>query len=329
MQRAFCSKLSPQGTGPSHPSLGYAVISYKDKIIFCGGYSSDFWQDVYEFSICLESWRKLRLQSSSTWFIYGHTAVEYEGAVYVFGGCLISNNAAPVKIVSSCYKLDLKSNKWTRFCCSEYARSGHSAIVNNGKMIVFGGYDSSLCDQNNVLEMDFQSCKWREVECSGYEIPEKRRYHSAVVYKDSMIVFGGAGASVTFSDTYALDLKTFEWRKIVCSGTILPPRLLTHSAFVHEDTMFIFGGICHGFYKNCLYALDMNTLVWRKVEIVGENLRDSAEYLVSKVGNKVAVFCGCIKRKGLEVYCIHLVSKPNLILVLKYQYFIDVELECS
>ena len=87
-------------------------------------------------------------------------------------------------------------------------RSYHSSFVYDNKLYVLGGLDiregslGSLweLDLNNLrdLEMDEierrHSCGWVPVKMQGNAInkPNKIAYHTSVVYRESMFMFGGA-----------------------------------------------------------------------------------------------------------------------------------------
>lgn len=69
-------------------------------------------------------------------------------------------------------------------------RAGHSAIsTNSNTMIVFGGYCGEDVEFNDVYEFNPMGNFWRKVNCE--HSPYARSFHSAVLYRDRMIVFGG------------------------------------------------------------------------------------------------------------------------------------------
>ena len=65
----------------------------------------------------------------------------------------------------------------SRFC--------HTAVVWNGKMLVFGGHSGSVAF-NDLWEFDFSLEKWTELKCE--KAPSSRCYHTAVVFNQSMFV---------------------------------------------------------------------------------------------------------------------------------------------
>jgi hypothetical protein len=70
--------------------------------------------------------------------------------------------------------------------------------------------------------------------------PSPRHSHSAVVYNDSMFVFGGYDGSYR-SDFHEFDFIHFSWRPVFASGRT-PRARYRATACVHEDMMILFGG---------------------------------------------------------------------------------------
>ena len=91
-------------------------------------------------------------------------------------------------------------------------RSYHSSFIFDKKLYVFGGLDIREGSQNTLYELNL-SCvnevateddehyddklvskhKWREVQTGGNEAhkPGNVAYHTSIVHKDSMYLFGG------------------------------------------------------------------------------------------------------------------------------------------
>jgi len=91
-------------------------------------------------------------------------------------------------------------------------RSGHSACVINGAMLIFGGFETDSRQQSqDVYQLDLNSMKWSYVQTSvlysivlkfDYNIfhsslqgepPIWREKHSATMINNKMYIFGGIG----------------------------------------------------------------------------------------------------------------------------------------
>jgi hypothetical protein len=79
---------------------------------------------------------------SDLWFNLGtgatsrqyHSAVEYNGKMYVFGGYNGS-------YFNTLWEYDITNDTWTQKTSGATVRNAHSAVEYNGKMYIFGGLD--------------------------------------------------------------------------------------------------------------------------------------------------------------------------------------------
>ena len=93
-------------------------------------------------------------------------------------------------------------------------RAGHSAILYHDQMIVFGGKDEDNNKLNDIWAFDFPTSKWSEIQLSetNYIKPTIRSGHSACLYNDIMIVFGGIHeVTKELNDLCAFDFKQNKW----------------------------------------------------------------------------------------------------------------------
>lgn len=106
------------------------------------------------------------------------------------------------------YAFDMSSRQWIEIACrdqtSEHSderglvipceRSGHSAVVHNKRIIIFGGVHQQNNDKhlNDIYEFDTSVMEWRCVRASGIH-PQPRRRHSCHIVHGQMFVFAGSG----------------------------------------------------------------------------------------------------------------------------------------
>src|SRR5690606_5500631 len=100
---------------------------------------------------------------------------------------------------------------------------------------------------------------------------DPRLFHSAVMYKDSMIVFGGKGDLKLKNDVQIFDLTTSKWHIITVKGYKPKPRM-KHAAVVVNDSMYVLGGYgfvsYYGQYSTPLFDVnefDIKSKMWREV----------------------------------------------------------------
>ena len=96
-------------------------------------------------------------------------------------------------VMSDFHKINLKENSvWIDLTkdTDNYPgpRHGHSALENNGKMIIFGGKVNSLSSTNKVHVYDFASDVWTNVTTSGEQPPNIDAHSAAVHQSNSLLI---------------------------------------------------------------------------------------------------------------------------------------------
>lgn len=166
---------------------------------------------------------------------YGHTAVAYDGRIYVWGG---RNDDIACNILF-CY--DVKTGKWTTPSVTGNipgARDGHTACIAGNKMYIFGGFEDEIdLFTWDVYYLNLDTMQWRLVQTNG-EPPSYRDFHTATVLNDRMYIFGGRGdrqgprhsqEEIYTTEIVYLDLKTLQWQTPGMTGKV-PVGRRSHSA---------------------------------------------------------------------------------------------------
>ncbi|KAK4451754.1 hypothetical protein QBC34DRAFT_400675 [Podospora aff. communis PSN243] len=161
----------------------------------------------------------------------------------------------------------------------------------NNQIYAFGGFDQYTDEvYNHVLRLDLVSHQWNLVDNYG-DIPGVRMGHTATLYKgDKLLVFGGENEHRTYlSDLIVFDLKTAHWTQPQVTGPI-PKGRARHAAVLHEDKLFIVGGITghDNYVLDDICYLDLKTFTWSRAwRFVGRF--DHSAYIW---GEKVWVYGG-------------------------------------
>lgn len=184
----------------------------------------------------------------------GHSALLWNDKMIIFAGGTDTQN------LNDCYEVDLstfKSEQKTISGTSIPVLFRHSAVLYNDKMVIFGGsnYDGTT-DYADLYEIDLKTYTAVRKTITGDAIPARNR-HTAVVYNNKMIIFGGDGEAVC-NDCYEIDLNTYTSVKITLSGDSIPVRY-AHSAAVYSGNMIIYGGYSGSAdYDDC-YSINLST----------------------------------------------------------------------
>jgi N-acetylneuraminic acid mutarotase len=191
--------------------------------------------DMWEYNISGNSWTQKASGASKR---FGHSAVAYNGKMYIFGGADVSS-----VYYNDVWEYNPVNDSYSQKTCSgtpPTTRFAHSAIVFNGKMIIFGGRDNNLALCNDVHELDLTTFAWSGTKTTYGTSPTQRQYHSATVYNDSMIIFGGQydSSPYHYQDTFSLDLTSWTWS----SKANGPAARSGHNAIQWSAMTVIFGG---------------------------------------------------------------------------------------
>src|SRR5690606_28177495 len=112
-----------------------------------------------------------------------------------------------------------------------------SAVFYKNSIYCYGGKPH----HKHVFKYDLSNQRW-SIFKTMYA-PSLRYAHSAVVYKNNMIVFGGCSNAWQFgytNEVIELDLEKGEWRWLVPEGFIVPR--IAHTAVIIDSYMLVFGG---------------------------------------------------------------------------------------
>ena len=186
--------------------------------------------------------------------------------------------------------LSLNRPKNTRNSDHPGRRWGHSAIVYNNKMIIFGGrYNQrSLA---NIFSLNLQFLTWTKLDSYG-QSPPARDSHSVILYKNEMLIFGGSGSGKKLNDTWSFNFDHKKWTKIIYNSvpngcvhgaspgvsTTPSPREGHCVALVNNYYMMVYGGLDENEKDiNTIHLFDLRNNIWILAKSVGEEpkLRDS------------------------------------------------------
>ncbi|KAG0215248.1 hypothetical protein BGX28_000467 [Mortierella sp. GBA30] len=156
------------------------------------------------------------------------------------------------------------------------------------KLYLFGGGGHVT---NDLHVLDLVTMNWDCVLAKDGVPPTKRYGHTAVLWNNHIIIFGGSNEYYEYrDDVIVFSLVTRTWFRPEIRGEV-PARYL-HSATVYKNKMYVYGG----FAKNskCTYVLEelrilnLDTWTWSEAHAVPGRYNHSA----SLVGSKLWIYAG-------------------------------------
>ncbi|PFH61260.1 hypothetical protein XA68_17833 [Ophiocordyceps unilateralis] len=177
---------------------------------------------------------------------------------------IMPNSPAKARSVADGYRPRITRTLGQRPACLVNASVTYCG---SNQIFAFGGFDQYTDEvYNHVLRLDLSCHQWSLVDNYG-DIPGVRMGHTATLYRrDKLLVFGGENEHRTYlSDLIVFDLKTAHWTQPQVSGPV-PKGRARHAAVLHEDKLFIIGGITgqDNYVLDDICYLDLRTFTWSK-----------------------------------------------------------------
>ncbi|KAK4202206.1 hypothetical protein QBC40DRAFT_276734 [Triangularia verruculosa] len=211
-----------------------------------------------------------------------HTTTLVGSNVFVFGGC--DSRAC----FNELYVLDADAFYWsTPHVVGDVPvplRAMTCTTVGK-KLVIFGGGDGPAY-YNDVYVLDTVNYRWSKPKIMGSDqpgrVPSKRRAHTACLYKSGIYVFGGGDGERALNDIWRLDVSDFSkmsWKLVSgpspSSSTssipgdkeLRPKARGYHTANMVGSKLIIYGGSDGGECFNDVWVYDVETHVWKQVNI--------------------------------------------------------------
>ncbi|XP_041056085.1 kelch domain-containing protein 3 isoform X3 [Carcharodon carcharias] len=194
-----------------------------------------------------------------------------KGMIYVFGGMM---DSAYTQGKTPLWIYDIGGVRWTwwhKTFSSEITkqiprnRKGHTAVVFESQMYVYGGYVDIKGPSQEFWSFSFDAKDWCPVFMPCGDVGPGPRYsHSAAVHRRGMYLFGGLVGLVEQNDFWKWDFNNGIWSRIRARSG--PHQLVGHSAVVYQDSMLIFGGgRDHNNSDNSLWKFHLKAQTWERL----------------------------------------------------------------
>jgi len=216
-----------------------------------------------------------------------HTAVIVNNKMYVFGGTTTNK-----KLLGDMNVLDLESLTWSIAESTGHppsARYGHSCVVYQKLLLVFGGFDGTK-RLNDVYKYDTIKNVWIQPDVKG-EKPDARSSHCAAIINNRMVVYGGVISGKVTGNMFVLNLNNWTWNEAIPKGPT-PKARFNHAAVALGNLFYIAGGQAPMGKFNDVHYFDPETLLWTEIKAGGLEFLNSSNFTMNTIGNRIFVFRG-------------------------------------
>ncbi|CAE7818686.1 unnamed protein product [Symbiodinium sp. CCMP2456] len=132
-----------------------------------------------------------------------------------------------------------------------------------------------------------------EVHTLG-EAPVKRTDHSVVLFRDSLLVFGGFDGHNRFNDLRELHLKDKRWSQVSVRSQV-PRNRFGHTAVIYAHSMYIFGGWDGHDTLQELFEYNISSNMWIQLPLRGTAPRARYRHTAVVCGDAMFTFGGVDK----------------------------------
>ena len=111
------------------------------------------------------------------------------------------------------------------------------------KAYLIGG--STTCDDSTRdYVLDVPELEWSIIERKGEDAPTSIDEHSANLYEDHILIFGGNVSGSKSNKLFSFNIKHKIWKELESTNEG-PCERSSHSAIIYSDCLYIFGGKDH------------------------------------------------------------------------------------
>ncbi|CAM9346548.1 unnamed protein product, partial [Ectocarpus sp. 4 AP-2014] len=146
------------------------------------------------------------------------------------------------------------------------ARGGHTCVVADFQLVVFGGTfykgNGEFTYLADTWVLDIESMTWQEVRCGG-DLPDARYGHSCHLVGSRMFIVGGKGRSgQLYRDVHFLDLVDWTWVAVNATSTGPSPRFWQASVLVGHKIVVHGGWNGSNHCYEDLWVFDTDSFAW-------------------------------------------------------------------
>jgi N-acetylneuraminic acid mutarotase len=250
--------------------------------------------DVWTFNPSTNNFQQVFLDGPSLPALSRHRVVTVNDKLYSFGGILQDKTK-----INSIYCFDFSSKRWEELepapgSITPAPRCDPVVVAYGSNLIVFGGSVQNMDFPSDIHVFNTLTKQWTQPQVSG-EVPPPRIGCTGVVIDDIMYIYGGGDYNKEerkylslFTETWALDLKTYKWSKLEETGDVVPTICDFLSSFVIGHHFVVVGGWC----TEEPFAFDTVAKRWTMLVNKAPTKINNNDATATVIGNSVYLFGG-------------------------------------
>ena len=303
------------------PSLMKASVDFYDRGFYIfGGKTGQPKQMISNSLLFVSRIGKVKKIGSVNSGRYGHTLTTYDGKLYIIGGR--SQDLMFKRIL--CF--DIEKKAWIQASTNDETkfgtRYGHSTVVYNNKLFIFGGKNSANQLLNNIIVYDPKGDSFTIPETQN--APPPRMYHAACVLGNRMFIYGGKSGKGILDDLWELNLDTLKWMKKTTIGDKITPKIGAKMVLI-DSTVLLIGGQSTT-PESPSYAISIDNMEVRTLHDCGNFPQSINGFagIADPISNTIYVFGGrepLFSRISKEVYRVTL--NASLLLQIKSKHAVN------
>ncbi len=223
-----------------------------------------------------QNWNEYRVTGNAPTRRGYQASFVHDNYLYVHGGHDIREGT-----LDTMYKINLdpssNDNEWEqinqRGIDQPRRIAYHTMTMYEDMAYLFGGSDLGR-DNSKLFSFDIETSEWKVISDLSKATdthPETRDEHAAVLWNDTIVIFGGNVQGFKSNDVWFYHIKENRWEEVKADSS--PPERSNHAYGLVGDTLYIFGGkdIENNKMKD-LWAFDCNSKTWSEIEPKGNDI---------------------------------------------------------
>jgi len=295
-----CRLLKSSDLNVQFGGTGHMMVLHENRLFTFGGMRDKMWNsNLYYFDCCENrDWTLFETTGFPPTPRLDFSMVTYKNQIFIFGGGKDS------KFNNDTFSLNLVTHTWSkiqpRSPSVPVPRQGHSSVLHESELLVFGGWIGGYAMLNDLWAFNLDTYWWRKIEISsGIHDPPPFYANKMFVSRNSLVVFGGHNGSRHLNDLYLFDLETKKWEKVEQKGQLPSARGL-YGAALFGTKLFVTCGNNSELGKfSDLYSLNLDNWNWSKLSLHGELPSPRFSPAVEVKGSHMFLFGG---RNNLEYF---------------------------